>query len=381
MRATRILHVVVSLGGGGLERMVVDLAREQVTGGAQVAIACLFPGGRLEASAREAGIEVHDLRKRRGPDPAAVWRLAALCRRLRIQVVHTHNAMPAYYAAATRLLGLKVPLVNSHHNAGTLRPERIKTFFFAWASRAHASVAFVSRESMERLCALGEVRREQACVVVNGIRVADYVGATTASRADARKALGLPADRVLVGTVGRLVDVKDQAALIDAVLALAAEGLPVALALVGDGPLRAALEARALAHPQGKLVSFLGERSDVAKLLPSFDVFALPSLSEGYSIALVEASAAGLPIVASEVGGNPEIVQDGVTGTLVPPSTPARLRQALRELVEDSPRRARYGAAAAAWAREHGDVAAMSRVYDGLYSAAILGRARVGVPG
>src|SRR5262249_52528107 len=124
----------------------------------------------------------------------------------------------------------------------------------------------------------------------------------------------------------------------------------------------------------GDRVHLLGARADVADLLPGFDIFALPSQTEGLSIALLEACASGLAVVASAVGGNPEIVRDGETGLLVPRDDGDALRAALPKLLADPPRRGRLGAAAAAWVARHASIDALRDAYRAVYRDAIGGR-------
>ena len=144
-------------------------------------------------------------------------------------------------------------------------------------------------------------------------------------------------------------------------------GRDVELVLVGDGRERAALQALAQSLQIHDSVHLVGWRHDVSALLQGFDLFALPSASEGYSLALVEAAAAALPLVATAVGGNGEIVQDGVTGLLVPAGDDAALAAALGTLVDDTALRDRMGLAARQWALARGSIGTMAHAYQALY--------------
>ena len=161
--------------------------------------------------------------------------------------------------------------------------------------------------------------------------------------------------------------VKDQATLLRAFAHLRGDFADVALVLVGDGASRGSLESQAAALGIGDAVRFLGDRSDVRELLQGFDVFALSSLSEGYSMALLEACASGLPIVATDVGGNREIVVDGRNGRLVPPARDDALADAFATLLRDPAGAAAMGSAGRAWALREVSVETMARRYDALY--------------
>jgi glycosyltransferase involved in cell wall biosynthesis len=156
----------------------------------------------------------------------------------------------------------------------------------------------------------------------------------------------VPSDVVTIGFVGRLVDQKGCDDLISAFAALVAEGAPVRLVIVGDGPLRPALEARVVDLGLADRVEFLGFRDDAAALMATMDIVAVPSLFEPFGIVAVEAMVQARPVVASAVGGLTETVEDGVTGRLVPPGNPQRLAEALRDLVRSSATRLQMGRAA-----------------------------------
>jgi glycosyltransferase involved in cell wall biosynthesis len=152
--------------------------------------------------------------------------------------------------------------------------------------------------------------------------------------------------------------------------ALRARHPSLRLALVGNGPLEAELRAQAEAAGLGDRVVLTGQRRDVSDLTPGFDIFAMPSLTEGLSIALLEACATRLAIVATAVGGNPEIVREGETGLLVPPGEGGPLFAALDRLLSDVSLRERLGSAACDWVREHGSIETLHHAFQRFYAAA-----------
>ena len=167
--------------------------------------------------------------------------------------------------------------------------------------------------------------------------------------------------------MGRLNRIKDQASLIRAFRKVYDQLPDTALVLIGDGELRAKLEQCAMAEGVAGEVYFLGDRSDVHELVQGFDLFALSSLSEGYSMALLEACAVALPIVATHVGGNGEIVRDGITGCLVPASDPQALAEAIIALLRDPQRAQALGRAARAWVELDGSLQTMAERYAEIY--------------
>jgi glycosyltransferase involved in cell wall biosynthesis len=182
--------------------------------------------------------------------------------------------------------------------------------------------------------------------------------------------LGLPEDAFLIGNVGRLNWAKDQAGLIRAFAQVHAHHPSAALLLIGDGELRAELEQRAHFEGVRDAVHFLGDRNDVRDLLQGLDLFVLSSASEGYSMALLEACAAALPIIATDVGGNSEIIDSGCTGQLVPPGEPDALAEAMLHLLDKPHLASAYGQAARVWVETHGSLEAMADHYERLYQDA-----------
>ncbi|HNR92762.1 MAG TPA: glycosyltransferase, partial [Dokdonella sp.] len=313
----KIIHVVENLERGGLERAVIDLATAQVARGDHVRIVCLFERGQLADEAEAHGAPVHACGKRGGLELGVLWRLR---RHLRgAHVLHTHNATAHYHAmAAAAGLGLRCR-VNTRHGMGALdtasRRERLFRRTMPYTD-AVATVCEAARIDLERS---GALPGSKLVAVPNGIRVERFAARSYEARAALLDTLGLSNGTRLIGTVGRLNPVKDHVGLIHAFADMRADGVDAALVIAGDGALRGELAALIAERRLEDRVFLLGDRSDVDVLLRGLDVFVLPSMTEGYSIALLEACASALPIVATMVGGNGEIVRDGVNGLLVPP--------------------------------------------------------------
>jgi glycosyltransferase involved in cell wall biosynthesis len=364
----KLLHVVDSLERGGLERVVVDLAGAQQAAGDSVTVFSIneTAGFRPELEAR--GIAVIVGAKRRSFDLRTICRLRAAARGA--AVVHAHNFVPNYYAA-TALLGLRggPALVGTCHDMGTRLSHRRLRWFYRWSLTRTAGVAMVGRQVYERFVSSGLVAPDRATLVLNGIPVERF-GAAQEQRAAARRALALDADALVVGCVGRLVALKNHRILIGLLPELARSFAPLRLVLVGGGVLEAELRRQADELGVADRVVFAGERAGVAELLPAFDVFVLPSLTEGLSIALLEACAAALPIVATAVGGNPEIVGPAHAGELVPPDDAPALSAALARLLADEPARRRAGEAARRWVQANASIEALRASYAAFYAKA-----------
>jgi len=362
-----ITHVVENLNRGGLERMVLDLVRVQQSDGHKCQILCLFEPGALASELDGTGIPVHALRKRRGLDACAVASLRRHIKAHATEVMHTHNAV-AHYLAVLATLGLPFrSIINTRHGMGALRRATRREVLYKLALMRTRAVVAVCEAAR-----LDAVRREivsptKAVVVPNGIRIEAYVPASCAMREQLSQMLQLPPRTRIIGSVGRLNRLKDQITLIHAFREVCIQRSDTALVLIGDGELHDELQQQANDAGLAGHVHFLGDRSDVPELLQGLDLFVLSSISEGYSMALLEACAAALPIIATDVGGNREIVRDGESGLLVPAQNPNALATALVALLDAPARAAGFGRAGRTWVERHGSMQAMAARYLAVY--------------
>ncbi len=362
-----IAHVVENLERGGLERMAIDLVGAQHAAGHRCRVACLFEPGALAHELESQGIEVHACHKRSGFDAGAISRLRAWLRAVPGAVVHTHNANAHYHTVAAGF-GLRLAkMINTRHGMGAAQPGSRGEWLYRRTMARTDIVAAVCEAARARFAQQGVRPRERLLAVPNGIRVEAFSCASGERRAALRNVLGLAPGVRIIGTVGRLNPVKDQATLLRAFARVHKTSADTALVLVGDGALRATLEAQSAALGLGDAVRFLGDRSDVRQLLQGFDAFVLSSLSEGYSMALLEACASGLPIVATDVGGNREIVADGGNGLMVAPADEGALAEAMAALLREPARAAQMGQAGRDWALREASIATMAARYDALY--------------
>lgn len=363
-----IVHVVENLERGGLERMVIDLAIAQRDAGHRSRVVCLFESGALAGELQAQGIDVQACHKGNGLDLGAIGRLRQCLRTTPDAIVHTHNATAHYHAVAAGVGLPRARTLNTRHGMATAQPSRRGEWLYRRAMPRTDVVAAVCEAARACFAQQGVRPRERLLAVPNGICVERFSAASDARRRALRNVLGLADGVRIVGTVGRLNPVKDQAALLRAFAqAQRMDAGNSALVLVGDGALRSALEAQAAALGIGDAVHFLGDRSDVQHLLQGFDLFVLSSLSEGYSMALLEACASALPIIATDVGGNREIVADGVNGVLAAPGRDDALAGAIAMLLREPERAARMGLAGRDWALREASIGAMAKRYEMLY--------------
>jgi sugar transferase (PEP-CTERM/EpsH1 system associated) len=362
----RVLHVLLSLEPGGLENGVVNVINRLDRDRFVSSVCCLKHAGEFARRIEDPRVDIHELHWRGGNDPRLALRLAGLLRRTRPDIVHTRNAEPFFYGFAGAKLARAQALVHSEH--GRKFDDRPARFAVQrWMSRHTDAIFAVSGQLKSDLVKHIGMPEASVEVLHNGVDLSRF---NVAARTDApaREALrrdwGVPAGALVVGSVGRLVAVKNYGLLLRAV---AASGPDLHLVLAGEGPERAALTALAASLGIASRVHLLGHSNDVDRVLGAFDVFVLPSISEGMSNTLLEAMAAGVPPVASDVGGNGEIVRDGVDGRLFPSDDEAALRACLVALCGDGAERARLAAAARERVLSTFDIDQMIERYERLY--------------
>ncbi len=292
-------------------------------------------GGVLEARAGQAGLAVHPLSFRGDLSPAAVAGLARLLRRVKPQLVHAHDPHAVGAALlASRLTG-RPPVVASRRVDFPLRGPLSR-----WKYRACARVIAASG-------AIADVLRGQG-LSPDRVRIVHEGVAARPARPggqEALRALGVPEGAPVVGNVAALVGHKDQATLIEAAALLKRELPEARVVVVGEGELRADLEARARRLGLEGRVIFAGFRRDLDALLPAFTVFCLSSRMEGLGTSVLDAMAFGVPVVATTAGGIPEAVEDETTGRLVAPGDAGSLAAALADVLRDPAKGRRLGEA------------------------------------
>jgi glycosyltransferase involved in cell wall biosynthesis len=324
------MHVIPSLDCGGAERILLNLLKEAPRLGQRTTVLCLEKPGTLASQATELGAKVLCAEKPAGIRLDLIRRLTSLMRSHRPDVVHTHEIGMLFYAGrAARYAGVR-GVVHTEH--GKTYSGRIRKRILGWLAARHASRFFcVSGDVADEVVSSRIVPRKRVYVVTNGIDPAKF--AAPAGNGSLRHELGILDSAVVIGTVGRLTEVKRQDLLIDAFSQLRPDTRDLHLLLVGDGPLLNHLRARARDRGVEKRVHFVGYRTQPERYLQLMTVFALTSRSEGMPLAVLESWAAGVPVVASRVGGLPEIVDHGRTGLLFESGDIPALVEALQTLI------------------------------------------------
>jgi glycosyltransferase involved in cell wall biosynthesis len=323
LRQMRIAQVVETLEVGGLERMALDLAVEQTVAGHQVFIYCVVGEGPLAGEARTAGIPVRLFSKPPGISLRLPFQLAWRFWRDGIEVAHCHNpGVHPYTAAGARCAGVPV-VINTRHGPATSFGIPYQERHFRLSLPLTDHVVFVSEQSRTFCVQRYGVPEARTSVILNGIRV-DRFSTQPASPGALRP-------RIRFGTVGRMVPAKGHADLIEA-FAQVVKLLPEAeLRIAGGGPLHDSVEQQVRRLGLERCVHLEGQTSDVGGFLQELDVFVFSSINEGLPLSILEAMAAGLPIVSTRVGGVPEVAPEGEVAWFCPIGDPAALAGAMCE--------------------------------------------------
>jgi sugar transferase (PEP-CTERM/EpsH1 system associated) len=357
-----VYQIVLRLGCGGLEKMVVHLARALDPGQYRVTVCCLEDPGELAAELHGSHVPVVSLGKH-GFSPSTVARLARRLRREHVRIVHTHNpGAHLYGTVAAKMAG--VPAVVHTRHGPRVDAARSSFFFRRWLSNWTCSAVGVSQDTAQLLVQSAGIAAEKVTMIANGVPIPRI---RPEDRAAVRGELGIPEGAPTIGIVARLSPEKEHRTLLTAFAHLTKTVPAAHLLIVGDGPLRNALETQVLEAGIARQVHLTGFRTDVDRMLAAMDVFVLCSSFEGTSLTLLEAMGAGLPIVATAVGGTPEVIGSPANALLVPARDAEALSRALVAALSQPDATRAMAARAQARMKAHYETESMARQYEELY--------------
>jgi len=355
----RVAHITLGLDVGGQEKLLVEFARHADPRRFELGFISLSGRGRLAVDLEACGWPVIALNEPPGLRPHIVLKLAQLFRHWRTDVVHTHDDKPLLYASLAAQLARTPRLLHTKHYGQVPQITRRQNFLGKLAARLTHGFVCVSEQSARIAVACG-VPARQVLTIWNGIDLNRFAYAGPQQHGPA----------VLVA---RLSPEKDVDTLLRAAALVAQADPAFRLEIAGEGVCLPALLERTAELGMAEYVRFLGEVRDVPALLARASLFVLSSQTEGISLTLLEAMARGLPVVATRVGGNPEVVADGTTGLLVLPGDPTALASALLQIRRAPDRAHQFGLAGRRRVEEHFDVRHMVAKYEYLYCQSEVG--------
>jgi glycosyltransferase involved in cell wall biosynthesis len=364
-----ITHGVMALEVGGLERLVLGLAKLVRRDGHRVSIICVECPGAMAREVELTGAKVVSLDKPQGRRAEYIGRAEEVLAKLNPDVLHTHTLGAAWYVG-TAAGRLRIPVVHTEHGNELARCRnflaRARTRLrLRRSARAIDCFCCVSDEIAAAVTRWRTVPSRKVEVIVNGIDT--DTPPCLPPPETVRAELGVPADAQIIGTVGRLVEVKDQAALVRAMKHIHATNHNTQLVLVGDGPERQRLEGLARDAGIAHCVHFTGMQACPEKYLQIMNAFALTSRSEGMPVSLLEAWRAGVPVVSSAVGGIPRAAAHGVNALLYPYGDDEALVDSLQQILRSDELARRLARAGGETLHENYSLARMARRYESIY--------------
>jgi glycosyltransferase involved in cell wall biosynthesis len=368
--------VVNSLNPGGAERLVVQMS-QSFADDFCVSVICLDEVGSWGAELRGKGVPVYCLWRQSGLDVRIALELARYCRQHRIDVIHAHQCTPWFYAALSRLFyGAPNVLLEEHGRffPEIENPKRILANRIMVKPLTHRFVA-VSEDIRRRLVKYEGLDYDRIQVIHNGVIPSPSLDAV--SREQMRRAFGIGKEDFLVGTVGRIDPIKNLPLVLRAIKDVRGAVPNIRGMLVGDGPIFEEIRALRDQLDLSETVIMPGHRDDARKLISCMDLFVLSSFSEGISMALLEAMAAGVPVVVTDVGGNLEIVASGETGWVIPSDSVKDLSMVLLEASSDAQKAASLGDAGRRRFEDNFGYQKMIDGYRTVYSEMLQSNARI----
>ena len=373
-----VVHIIYSLGTGGLENGLINIINRSPLGKYRHAIICLTTAQDFANRITSPDVQIVELNKNPGHDPALYWRLWKVLRGMNPSIIHSRNLA----ALETQWLGVFMPRVKRVHGEhgrdmhdldGSNWKYRILRKIMSPLIHRYIAVSRDLADWLTRSVAIQPSRIEQ---IYNGVDQQRFIRKITNKRRVLPEGFLPEGDCIVLGTVGRFAEVKNQMSILEA-LAILFKKSPdllcrVRLVLVGDGSLMDQIVKRVDDLGLGDIVWLPGDRDNIPQLLQAMDIFILPSLGEGISNTVLEAMATGLPVIATAVGGNPELVRPDESGLLVPVDDVPALVSAIQELIESPSKRKAMGDMALARIKSDFDWNRTVKQYIAIYDSLLL---------
>jgi glycosyltransferase involved in cell wall biosynthesis len=345
------MHVVFSIGFGGAEKLVYDMVLATDSEEFYPVVCCLDTPGNLAEELRDKGYKLYEFSRSPGIDFRLVSSLRQAIRKEKIEVIHAHQYTPYVYAVLASLFLSNIKIIMTEH--GRLYPEkrRFKRYLInPLLARVTNHIVSVSQNTKRAMITYDNFPEGKIRVISNGVKL-DSKGINIDIVAK-RRLLRLDETSAIIGTAARLEEIKNLSMMLWAFRLVLTEMPNTYLVIAGTGSKEA--ELKDLASRLGILhrVRFIGLRRDLPEIYKLYDIFVLSSYTEGISVTILEAMAAGIPTVVTDVGGNPEVAVEGVTGYIVPICDERAMAARILKLLSDAAKRKAFGQNGAARVRE-----------------------------
>ncbi|MBC8440655.1 MAG: glycosyltransferase family 4 protein [Deltaproteobacteria bacterium] len=362
---TKLMQITHDLAIGGLQQVVVNLCRSIDRDKFDVSVLCLRSLGEFVPEVEKLGIKVHYLpQKKNGTDYCSFLKVAKILRQEKIEVIHTHNTQPFIDGTIGALLSCVKKIVHTDHARDF--PDKFRYMLAEHVMSYFAyRVVGVSEHTSENLINYEKISSKKIMTIENGIDGSRFE--VDIDQQKKRKELGIRSKGPVIGLGVRLAKQKGITYLLQAMPQVVNAYPDITLIIVGDGELKTELQAEAKQLGINNNVLFLGARLDIPELLKLFDVYVLPSLWEGMPMVLLEAMAAGCPVVATDVGGVSKVIDSKQNGLLVAPQEPEQLAGAVIQLLTDEQLQKKYAEKALQKFKKKFSAEIMTKQYEHLY--------------
>jgi glycosyltransferase involved in cell wall biosynthesis len=367
MNRLNVLHLIETSEPGGAETVLAYIASNLDTDRYR-SIVCVLEDGWLTDHLSSLGIPHVMIENRWSYDPVFLFKLLRLIRREKIDLIHSHEFMMTVYGSLSARLA-RIPHVGTIHGKVYYPDRQRRVRMLRMAAGLCSRLIAVSDDLNRFLTTLLSVRSGKIETLYNGIDLEKY--RSVGLLEESRERLGLRDMSIVLGTVGSLFEVKGLPYLLEAIARLRNKYPRLSLLIAGEGNREDSLKTIANQLELGNTVRFLGFRDDIPDILQAVDIYVCSSVSEGLSLSILEAMAMSKPVVATDVGGNPELIADGANGFLVPAKDPVRLADAIAELINSPERRLEFGTKSREVVENRFSLERMVRDYEKLYEQVI----------
>lgn len=364
MKRTKVMQITHDLAIGGLQQVVVNICRTIDRELFDVSVLCLRDLGSYVPEVKDLGVNVTLIPQKEATDYLSFLRVAKILREEKIDVIHTHNTHPFVDGTIGALLSGVKTIVHTDHARDF--PDKKRYMFSEWLMSQFAyKVVGVSEHTSKNLMHYEKISAGKIMTIPNGIDGSRF--RLELDKQKKREELGITTDGPILGLGVRLTKQKGITHLLDAMKQVVKKYPDTTLVIAGDGPLEPELKQKAERLGIGRNVLFVGPRLDIPELLNLFDLYVLPSLWEGLPMVLLEAMAAGCPIVCTDVGGVSTAVTHEFNGLLVKPADPDALSSAILTLLSDKAKRERFARNGLKRFQESFSADIMTKKYEQIY--------------
>lgn len=362
----KICYLITGLNTGGAEMMLYRLLKQLDKTRYSIIVVSIIPLGKIADKIKKLGIDVISMDMTSKLDVSAIFRLVRFLKDYKPTILHSYLFHANLLGRiAGKIAGVPI-IISSIRN--TIFGGQIRELALRYTDFLSDATTIICETAAKRMISRKVVPKEKLHVIYNGIDPKMYENFSEDDRQKMRMEFNIPDTATLLISVGRLQKQKGYPYLIQSAVELKNRGYNFVWLIAGEGELRFQLEQMVKNYGLEDTIRFLGLREDVPKLMFASDIFVLTSLWEGLPGVVLEAMAVGLPVVATDVGGTPELVEDGTNGFLIPPGNPMKMADAIEKLINMSGEaRRKIGSMGKEIVKEKFTVETMARKHEGLY--------------